>query len=479
MPDINNKPAADSNASPPAPSTQPHFTSLILLSLPLSTFIGLDLFSFTTSSTPQTHPFHGIKLIPPAAGSTVVLKWDDERQRLVSGEEIEVEQREMVARDWVKWWYGCSLVEYRARGGAGVKEAGDPRVWRELTGEIGEGTLERILGGKAGRSLGLWRVEATASAPQDRDDDILVKIPLPKGADEGGEQDQTLNLLPIDLRRTFPQDATGRERTLAATDRTWYLGHLVETHLAPKSEDTNAVDIDTTASGTATISTGDKELLAELQLTFLHALTLSNFSCGEAWKRILALCFTCETRVLTHPEFYVRLMDVLLAQLGTGLSCFTAARSASSGNDGSGSGGDPGTRASSVDDEDENDAGAATYIPKFLAESSSSSNSTAATPNIPRLLRTFLRTLHRIQSDLPPPVGEHQKTHRQLEALLERFGQLERLVEDKLGWTVDTSKVVKRGMVQLEDGEMVELELAGLLGEEEEEEGEGPVVVEL
>lgn len=39
---------------------------------------------------------------------------------------------------------------------------------------------------------------------------------------------------------------------------------------------------------------------------------------------------------------------------------------------------------------------------------------------------------------------------------------------------IDTSKVVEKGLVQLEDGEMVELEMVTMLEEEEVEEGEGP-----
>ena len=40
------------------------------------------------------------------------------------------------------------------------------------------------------------------------------------------------------------------------------------------------------------------------------------------------------------------------------------------------------------------------------------------------------------------------------------------MAESKFGCVIDTSKVVKKGLVQLEDGEIVELEMTALLEEE-------------
>ncbi|KAF8446622.1 A1 cistron-splicing factor [Terfezia claveryi] len=467
-----------STSSPVTTTPAPHSTTLLLLSLPPSTFFSLDLFSFTTSPTPQTHPFHGLKLLPlglhhlsispgplsdfspragiwfhasGAPGSVLALKWDERRGELVVvGEEDEcVGGRE----GWVKWWYEGSLVEYRSRGGAGVQEVGDSRVWRELVGLVEEGTLRRVLGPEEQVRVGsgevrVWRVESASSAGQDRDDDILQKIPLPHGpqsmeVDKAGASDhnQTLNLLPIDLKRTFPPNAIGRERTLAAQDRSWYLSHLVNTYLVPHS---NSPPV----NYTVTIDPGSRELLGELELCFIHALTLSNFSCAEAYIRTLALCLTCEERILTNPEFYHKLIEVLITQLGQGLDCFAP----------------PDAVAEEQDEGGEGGAGGDAWAPDWLTE--------GPTP-VSKLLRGFLRTLKRLLAE-----SELEEDRRVLEGLLETFGGLEKVVEEKFGWVVDAGKVVKRGMVMLEDGEMVELELAGLLDEEEDEEGEGPVVVE-
>ncbi|KAI5794334.1 A1 cistron-splicing factor [Peziza echinospora] len=462
-----------------ASAAPPHLTTLLLLGLPPSTFVGVDLFSFTTAGLapkpPQKHTFNGLKLIPPgihelyfspgpygdftprtsiwlsatgAPGSVIILKWDKTEEKLVDESSLTPEELEKIKGEWHGWWRGGSLVEYRSGAGTGVETVGDSRLWRELTSEMNERTLERILG--AGKHVGgygerIWRVHSASSAPQDRDDEILSQIALPKSdpdtemAVDSQEDEFQLSLLPIDMKRTFPPNATGRERTLAATDRTWYLGDIISKCLSTEADP-------------------EQQILAELQFTFLLGLTLSNFSASEGWKRILSLVLTCEARVLTNVDFFAKTLEILATQLGSGLDCFAPP-----------TGG--GEEAGAAGEEDESGA---TYIPDFLAESSPSFD-------IQRLLRSFLRTLHRLQEDLPPAPSSPEvfQKHRELENLLALFSNLEALADRKFGWTLDPSKVVKKGMVQLEDGEMVELELAGLMDEDEDEEGEGPVVVEL
>ena len=56
------------------------------------------------------------------------------------------------------------------------------------------------------------------------------------------------------------------------------------------------------------------------------------------------------------------------------------------------------------------------------------------------------------------------------------FAQLESWVRDEYGWDLNRVAIVRRGMVQLEDGEEVELEIGD---DEDEETGEyAPVVVD-
>ena len=362
----------------------------------------------------------------------------------------------------MKWWYDGSLVEYRARGGSGIQEVGEARVWKALVGEVGEGTLARVTGSLeesgdmcvtiAGGTpqWKLWRVESASSTAQDRDDEILSKIKLPQEIENTGmnmdkskskDHDQTLNILPIDLKRTFPPTATGRERTLAAQDRSWYLNHLISTYLVPHAHPpppTCIVELDP----------GSREVLGELEFAFIHALTLANYSCSQAYMRILTTCLTCEERILSKPGFYHRLIEVLITELGIGLDCFAPPDI-------------------TIDDglcDAEGHGESEAWAPDWLTEG----------PNpLPKLLRRFLRTLKRLLEEVE--LAQHRVT---VEGLLTRLGRLEIVVESKFGWVIDTSKVVKKGLMQLEDGEMVELEMTELLEEEEEDEGEGPVVVE-
>jgi len=214
-----------------------------------------------------------------------------------------------------------------AGGGGGMQEVGDSKIWRALVGMVEEGTLRRVLGSEeevcvGGEVVRVWRVESASSAGQDRDDEILQKFSLPHGPQSMGvgkvgasDHGQTLNPPPIDLKRTFPHNAIGQERTLAAQDRSWYVNHRVNTHLAahPYPPPVDCIK---------TIDPGSRELLGELELCFIHALILSNFSCTEAYVRTLALCLTCEERISTNPEFYDRLIEVLIMQLGQELDCF-------------------------------------------------------------------------------------------------------------------------------------------------------------
>lgn len=59
--------------------------------------------------------------------------------------------------------------------------------------------------------------------------------------------------------------------------------------------------------------------------------------------------------------------------------------------------------------------------------------------------------------------------------LKQKLAELEAWLREKYGWEADD--VLRKGMVQLEDGEMVEIDMDGF--DEEEEEGEyAPVVVQ-
>lgn len=130
----------------------------------------------------------------------------------------------------------------------------DLNDWPALTSAITASVLTRITDGDANH----WYLTSASSARRDIED-----IP---GLDEDDKKalqaDKELNFLPIDLKKTWREGATGRERTEAAQDRSWALERLVEAHCTD----------------------GDvNEIIGELQFCFLMILTINNFSCLEQW----------------------------------------------------------------------------------------------------------------------------------------------------------------------------------------------------
>ncbi|KAF2398325.1 hypothetical protein EJ06DRAFT_538880 [Trichodelitschia bisporula] len=163
---------------------------------------------------------------------------------------------------------------------------------------------------------------------------------------------------------------------------------------------------------------GETHILGELQFCFLMVLTLSNYSCLEQWKRLLELIFTSKAAVKEHADFFVQAVTLLKLQL---------------------------QHSGDVDGGlfDLSDEGAS-----FLKS----------------LLRKFKQSLNDISGK-----GKSE--------VMDELEELEGYLRSEYRWELDNS-FVKRGLVELEDGEKVELEVAGF--DEEDETGEyAPTVVNL
>ena len=163
-----------------------------------------------------------------------------------------------------------------------------------------------------------------------------------------------------------------------------------------------------------------RDVLGEMQICFILVLTLANYSCLEEWKRILGLVLTCREAVSRREAFFEEFFRVLKLQL---VHC---------------------------DDVEGGlfeiaDAGGGNYLKG--------------------LLRGFRRIL---DEDL-----EGRKTKKVAAAMK----GLEEWLADAWGWELGDS-FVRRGMLQLEDGEDVEVEMDDMQGEDERGEY-APVVVEL
>jgi A1 cistron-splicing factor AAR2 len=162
----------------------------------------------------------------------------------------------------------------------------------------------------------------------------------------------------------------------------------------------------------------DMKLLGELQFCFLMILTLNNYSCMEQWKRLLTLLFTSTRAVDERPNLYIRALACLKLQL-----------------------------QHSQDVEgglfDLSDDGAG---------------------QLKHILRRFKKSLVDLEGKSKSEV-------------VDELDELESYLQDEYGWNLDDN-FVRRGMMTLEDGERVEVTMAGF--EEEDESGEyAPTVVDL
>ena len=278
--------------------------AVLLLDLPPKSLAGIDLLSFTTtarfkgvrnlhqgwhfifcSSNASFSVRHGawfqVKQNSLNEPELHVKRWDVENEHLIQ-EANQTELMKLHANLGSIWRE--NLTPYRqpsshdtsSFNGVAEEQSAD---WKHLTNCISPSLLSRILGDCTNH----WTISSASSAKVDADD---IPNLYAHGA-EGSEvqQEKELHFLPIDLKRTWPANATGRERTEAARDHSWYLNFLIERHCTNKD---------------------DKEVVGELQFCFLMVLCLNNFSCLEQWKRVLSLLFTSFNAVAEKPELFVK-----------------------------------------------------------------------------------------------------------------------------------------------------------------------------
>ncbi|EKV09492.1 AAR2 family protein [Penicillium digitatum] len=167
-------------------------------------------------------------------------------------------------------------------------------------------------------------------------------------------------------------------------------------------------------------ASGGNQLLGELQFTFLMVLTMMNYSCLQQWKRLLDLILTSRSAILDREGFMSEVLRILSLQL---------------------------QRCDDVDGglfEIDGDEGGA-------------------------FLRNLLVKLRQSVDDL---VGETAS-----EVKLE-LDKLEEWVKAEYDWELRRGTVVRHGMLQLEDGEQVEMDWDG--NDEDDETGEyAPVIVDM
>jgi len=282
---------------------------VLLLDLPEKAFCGIDLLSFTTSPR-----FHGVKHLPPGyhlvfcgVNSSFSLRsgaWFHVKEQTDNLPDLHIKKwlaqnEELVAETDVasvlKWRANLGsiwregLTPYRQTVTSDTSEGNQPQEekvdWHKLTDCITQHVLDRITGTSAPGDH--WDLTSASSCRADIDD-----IPGLSKHEVGSVMEKDLGFLPINLKQTWREGAVGRERTLAAQDRSWALLQLI-----------------------TTLCKDPLDIIGELQFCFLSLLTLNNNSCLEQWKRIMGLILTSFEAIQQYPELFTRFISTLKLQL--------------------------------------------------------------------------------------------------------------------------------------------------------------------
>lgn len=466
--------------------------SLIFLNLPPKTFIGLDLVTFNSSAQFQgiSNIPHGLHLLYSGTDASLsirqgrwvnlnagherrTLQWNVESETLdlldedaeiaqnvissargsASGGLLDYEALQAATSDLAaKQSNATALRSMTARGhGEEAEEAeldeengqgndhdeADPSTWQDLTSHISPALLTRILERE-------WTTTSVSSAPSDTE---TIPGLSHLEANEALHQ-HPLQLTPIDLKQTWAADDVGRVRTDRARDRSWYLSTLVDAvsvALATATDNNNTVSTDTAATSATTRektptpptttttnerkALGARGLLGELQFCFIMVLTLANYSCLEQWKRILVVFFTCREALGDVEPYFVQMVGVLGEQM---------------------------RRVEDVEG----------GLFELRDEVSSA-----------WLRRYWARFRATVDDGIGGGGGGGSSGGgRGGQQLRREVEKVQKFFEDRYGWASEKDRL-RRGMLVLEDGEMVEVSLAGV--DEDEETGEyAPVVVE-
>ena len=160
-------------------------------------------------------------------------------------------------------------------------------------------------------------------------------------------------------------------------------------------------------------------VLGQMEACFLMVLTVANYSCLEEWKRIVGLVLTCKRAMREREGWFATFLSLLRRQM---------------------------QRCEDVEGGlfDLSDEGGGL---------------------LKGLLKGFKRTLGQVFGE-----GEGEDVREEMEAL-------EALLKGEYGWELGDD-FVRRGLLELEDGEKVEVEMEEMEGEDERGEY-APVVVDL
>ncbi|KAH7139360.1 A1 cistron-splicing factor [Dendryphion nanum] len=396
------------------PASQTH--CVLLVHLPPSALAGIDLLSFTT--TPR---FRGVKNLPP--GLHFVFASSDTSLSVRHGAWFYVSPGAGAPQVFIKKW-DPSTEDLVAE-----KSQTEVLRWRANLGSIWNESLtpyrQTVQSGESGEEDSVSEESADWSSLTSKINSTLLSRICGLNPDHwslssSSSAAQDLEQIPgIDTEDSILNPEKELNFLPIDLKRTWRVGATGRERTDAAQDRSWALGdlIDNQCHGDNARSR-ESEILGEVQFCFLMILTLNNNSCLEQWKRLLGVLFTCRQAIKERTYLFLELLKGLRLQLSH-----------------------LGDMEASMFDLNEHNGG-------FL----------------PPLLRRFKKTLDELE-------GNWKMN------LVNAFEELEDFVKTEFGWNLDDS-YVKRGLLELEDGERVEMDVNG--ADEDDETGEyAPTIVDL
>ncbi|RKP25847.1 AAR2 protein-domain-containing protein [Syncephalis pseudoplumigaleata] len=200
----------------------------------------------------------------PFAPQVMVRVWDPVNEQLFPESHLDNDQRRRYADD---------IRSFDPRLGAyPLDPPHSYQTWLKLSGYVSPALLTRVL-------------------PRDR----VISGSDGGPYDEGAIRDASgIPFTMIDLKRSFPPESQGEERTRYSLDKSWLLSHLLNTAW----------------------SNDYRQPLGELQLGFICLLMGQNYAGFEQWKALIhLLCLSSEAIAKYSSDLYPNFIDALQHQL--------------------------------------------------------------------------------------------------------------------------------------------------------------------
>ncbi|KAL8661686.1 MAG: hypothetical protein Q9202_005378 [Teloschistes flavicans] len=430
----------------PAPPTP----ILLLLNLPPSILCSIDLLTFTTSHTflgiknlPAgyhfvfTSPSQSLSLrdgfwfyIPPSTPCpTLYRKWNSEHEHLIDCSEAEG-RAAVNERGGAQLVYEKFLTPYRQSAGTTSQdgEAADSSkegAWEHLTKHITSKLLDRFtrapaaLPGSTAGQAPITTLVHNSNGSSSSQRPAAAAWAISSASSGLQDRDEIPGLSTQEARSVIGEE---QELGMLGIDlkKTWRDGAVGRERTEQARDRSWLLASICHSQNPDGGNSWEAMVLGQMEICFLMILTLANYSCLEEWKRILALVMTCENAVGERPAFFAAFLRLLKRQLER------------------------------VDD-----------VEGGLFEMSEDGGGTF----MKRLLQGFKRILDRYDN------------REGVDEVKEEFAEVEKWVREQFGWELG-DEFVRSGMLELEDGEMVEMESGEMEGEDESGEY-APVVVEL